>query len=110
MRMHEAGARSPGRQAHIDGLVISCDLSSMHVTKDDFERLDPSAAVLRTSKLYSRADLRAPEGYPVLLRALEALIAAPPPTDFERIDKSGDEGAYRIGVRNGVPFQERVRG
>jgi hypothetical protein len=55
------------------------------------------------------SDLRAPDGYPAIVRALEALVAATPPTDFARIDTSGDDGPYRVGVRDGKPFAERVK-
>ena len=61
------------------------------------------AAVLRMS------DLRAPAGMPEIVRALEALLAKTPLTDFAIEDGHGDFGTYVVGVRNGKPFEEKVK-
>jgi hypothetical protein len=55
-------------------------------------------------------DLRAPSGFPALARALEALVARTPTSDFARIDHSGDDGPTRVGVRDGRPFGEPIDG
>lgn len=59
-------------------------------------------AVLRMS------DLRAPEGMPEIVRALERLLARTPLGDFELKDAHSDFGTYVVGVRGGVPFEERI--
>jgi len=54
--------------------------------------------------LCERAD---PPGFARVARGLEALIAAAPLTEFEDVFET-DDGPYRMGVRGGNPFEEKV--
>jgi hypothetical protein len=54
------------------------------------------------------ADVRGGAGYLGVVTELESLLAAAPLTDHERVDDELDEGPYRLGVRGGEPFIEKL--
>lgn len=52
------------------------------------------------------AAVTCPAGFVGAVEELEELLSKAPLTDFELVDDSSDFGPRRIGVRDGVPFEE----